>query len=70
MAEPALRVLSVFGARPQAVKMAPVVQRLKTAPGVDSRVCVTARQRARLDQVLRFGLAGRSTPWLAPSPPD
>lgn len=47
-----LRVLSVFGTRPEAVKMAPVVHTLKRTPGVESRVCVTAQHREMLDQVL------------------
>ena len=47
-----LRVLSVFGTRPEAVKMAPVVQSLADTPGVDSLVCVTAQHRQMLDQVL------------------
>lgn len=52
-----LRVLSIFGTRPEAVKMAPVVQALATTPGVESRVCVTAQHREMLDQVLDvFGI--------------
>jgi len=47
-----LRVLSVFGTRPEAVKMAPVVQQLKHTAGVESFVCVTAQHRQMLDQVL------------------
>jgi UDP-N-acetylglucosamine 2-epimerase (non-hydrolysing) len=47
-----LRVLSVFGTRPEAVKMAPVVQALNAVPEVESRVCVTAQHRQMLDQVL------------------
>ncbi len=47
-----LRVLSIFGTRPEAVKMAPVVQALSAAPGVSSLVCVTAQHRQMLDQVL------------------
>ena len=47
-----LRVLSIFGTRPEAVKMAPVVQALKSQRGVESRVCVTAQHREMLDQVL------------------
>jgi UDP-N-acetylglucosamine 2-epimerase (non-hydrolysing) len=47
-----LRILSVFGTRPEAVKMAPVVQELKRTSGVDSLVCVTAQHREMLDQVL------------------
>jgi UDP-N-acetylglucosamine 2-epimerase (non-hydrolysing) len=56
VAEP-LRVLSVFGTRPEAIKMAPVVQQLGGTPGVLSRVCITAQHRQMLDQVLElFGL--------------
>ena len=47
-----LRILSVFGTRPEAVKMAPVVKQLAQTPGIDSRVCVTAQHRQMLDQVL------------------
>jgi UDP-N-acetylglucosamine 2-epimerase (non-hydrolysing) len=47
-----LRVLSIFGTRPEAVKMAPVVQALQAHPGIDSQVCVTAQHREMLDQVL------------------
>ncbi len=49
-----LRVLSVFGTRPEAVKMAPVVQQLKHTPGIESFVCVTAQHRQMLDQVLEL----------------
>jgi UDP-N-acetylglucosamine 2-epimerase (non-hydrolysing) len=45
-------VLSVFGTRPEAIKMAPVVRRLAAEPGVDSLVCVTGQHREMLDQVL------------------
>lgn len=47
-----LTVLSIFGTRPEAIKMAPVVRRLAEAPGIISRVCVTAQHREMLDQVL------------------
>lgn len=47
-----LRVLSIFGTRPEAVKMAPVVQTLARTPQVASLVCVTAQHRQMLDQVL------------------
>ena len=47
-----LKVLSVFGTRPEAVKMAPVVKALNNAPGIESTVCVTAQHREMLDQVL------------------
>lgn len=52
-----LRVLSIFGTRPEAVKMSPVVQALSRTPGIESRVCVTAQHRQMLDQVLDlFGI--------------
>ena len=47
-----IKVLSVFGTRPEAIKIAPIVRYLKETPGVDSRVCVTAQHRQMLDQVL------------------
>lgn len=47
-------VLSVFGTRPEAIKMAPVLQRLAAEKGVRSLVCVTAQHREMLDQVLRL----------------
>jgi UDP-N-acetylglucosamine 2-epimerase (non-hydrolysing) len=49
-----LKILSVFGTRPEAVKMAPVVRQLKDTAGIDSRVCVTAQHRQMLDQVLKL----------------
>ena len=52
-----IRVLSVFGTRPEAVKMAPVVKKLAETPGIEARVCVTAQHRQMLDQVLDiFGI--------------
>jgi UDP-N-acetylglucosamine 2-epimerase (non-hydrolysing) len=47
-----IKVLSIFGTRPEAVKMAPVVRELVHTPGVESLVCVTAQHRQMLDQVL------------------
>lgn len=47
-----LRVLSVLGTRPEAIKMAPVIKRLEATPGVSSSVCATAQHRQMLDQVL------------------
>jgi UDP-N-acetylglucosamine 2-epimerase (non-hydrolysing) len=51
---PTLKILSVFGTRPEAVKMAPIVRRLKQTPGIESRLCVTAQHRQMLDQVLEL----------------
>ena len=45
-------VLSVFGTRPEAIKMAPVVRELKERPEIDLKICVTAQHREMLDQVL------------------
>lgn len=47
-----MKVLSVFGTRPEAVKMAPVVRLLAQTAGIEARVCVTAQHRQMLDQVL------------------
>jgi UDP-N-acetylglucosamine 2-epimerase (non-hydrolysing) len=47
-----MRILSIFGTRPEAVKMAPVVKVLDQTPGIESLVCVTAQHREMLDQVL------------------
>ncbi len=47
-----LRVLSIFGTRPEAVKMAPVVHALRKNPAIESMVCVTAQHRQMLDQIL------------------
>jgi len=49
-----MKILSVFGTRPEAVKMAPVIQRLALTPGITSAVCVTAQHRQMLDQVLNL----------------
>jgi len=49
-----LKVLSVFGTRPEAIKMAPVVLGLQKAEGIESLVCVTAQHREMLDQVLEL----------------
>ena len=53
-----IRVLSVFGTRPEAIKMAPVVRALAARPqDFESFVCVSAQHREMLDQVLRvFGI--------------
>lgn len=53
-----LKVLCVFGTRPEAIKMIPVVLELMNKKGVDLRVCVTAQHRQMLDQVLTlFGIS-------------
>lgn len=47
-----MRVLAVFGTRPEAIKMAPVVKALEVDPYFETKVCVTAQHRQMLDQVL------------------
>ncbi len=52
-----MKILSVFGTRPEAIKMAPVVNALKSSAGIQSEVCVTGQHRQMLDQVLElFGI--------------
>lgn len=46
------RILSIFGTRPEAIKMAPVVKALNADARFESRLCVTAQHREMLDQVL------------------
>jgi len=49
------KILIIFGTRPEAIKMAPVIKEFKKHPEVfDTRVCVTAQHREMLDQVLDF----------------
>ena len=48
------RVMVVFGTRPEAIKMAPVVAALRSAPGIETCVAVTAQHRQMLDQVLEL----------------
>lgn len=47
-----MKVLTVFGTRPEAIKMAPLVKTLNATPGVENKICVTAQHREMLDQVL------------------
>lgn len=47
-----MKVLSVFGTRPEAIKMAPVVKALASRKNIICKVCVTAQHRQMLDQVL------------------
>ena len=47
-----IKVLSIFGTRPEAIKMAPLVKELEKRKEIESLVCVTAQHREMLDQVL------------------
>jgi len=52
-----MRIMTVFGTRPEAIKMAPLVLGLAADPRFEARVCVTAQHREMLDQVLDlFGI--------------
>ncbi len=47
-----IKVMSIFGTRPEAIKMAPLVKELEKRENIESIVCVTAQHREMLDQVL------------------
>ena len=49
-----MKVLTVFGTRPEAIKMAPLVKKLNEEPEIRSILCVTAQHREMLDQVLEL----------------
>ncbi|QDF29521.1 non-hydrolyzing UDP-N-acetylglucosamine 2-epimerase [Halarcobacter anaerophilus] len=49
-----IRVLLVFGTRPEAIKMAPLVKAFEAENSIESKVCVTAQHREMLDQVLNM----------------
>jgi UDP-N-acetylglucosamine 2-epimerase (non-hydrolysing) len=52
-----MKLLIVFGTRPEAIKMAPIVKTLRDSPLLQVKVCVTAQHRQMLDQVLHlFGI--------------
>src|SRR5690349_2774667 len=48
------RILTVFGTRPEAIKLFPLVHALEADARFDSRICVSAQHRAMLDQVLEI----------------
>lgn len=48
------KILVVFGTRPEAIKMAPLVKKLQNENSLRTKVCVTAQHREMLDQVLNF----------------
>ncbi|MGV1681745.1 non-hydrolyzing UDP-N-acetylglucosamine 2-epimerase [Sphingopyxis sp. NJF-3] len=49
-----MKIMTVFGTRPEAIKMFPVIHALRRHGGIDVRVCVTAQHREMLDQVLHI----------------
>ena len=51
------KVLSVFGTRPEAIKMAPLIKAIEKSPSLESRVCITAQHREMLDRIMdRFDI--------------
>ena len=52
-----IKVITIFGTRPEAIKMAPLIKELEKSEHIESKVCVTAQHREMLDQVLNlFGI--------------
>ena len=49
-----LKVMTIFGTRPEAVKMAPLVKELESRPEIQSICCITAQHRQMLDDVLHL----------------
>ena len=48
------KIITIFGTRPEAIKMAPVVKALQQSEGIEVKICVTAQHRQMLDQVLHL----------------
>jgi len=59
------RVMVVFGTRPEAIKMAPVVEALRAQEGIETLVAVTAQHRQMLDQVLELFSIINATVYIA-----
>lgn len=54
-----MKVLVVFGTRPEAIKMCPVIKKLKEKPEIECRICLTGQHEEMLNQVLEvFGVKG------------
>ena len=49
-----MKILSIFGTRPEAIKMAPLVRNLEQAASIDSVVCITGQHRTMLEQVMNL----------------
>lgn len=47
-----MKIMTIFGTRPEAIKMAPVIKELRKHPEIETKVCVTAQHREMLDQVM------------------
>ena len=51
-----MKILMVFGTRPEAIKMAPLIKEIHKDTSFDLKVCVTAQHREMLDQVLNYSI--------------
>ncbi|MHA1251230.1 MAG: non-hydrolyzing UDP-N-acetylglucosamine 2-epimerase [Candidatus Helarchaeota archaeon] len=49
-----MKIITIFGTRPEAIKMAPVIKALKDVSQIETKICVTAQHREMLDQVLEI----------------
>ncbi len=49
-----MKVMIIFGTRPEAIKLAPIIKRFEECPDVECKICVTAQHREMLDQVLKL----------------
>ena len=49
-----LKIMLVFGTRPEAIKMAPLFKEIESRKNIESFICVTAQHREMLDQVLKI----------------
>ena len=49
-----IKVLSIFGTRPEAIKMCPLIKEMEACEDIESVVCVTGQHRQMLDQVLEI----------------
>ena len=49
-----MKVMTVFGTRPEGIKMAPIIKELERREGIESVICITAQHREMLDQVLNL----------------
>ena len=48
------KIITIFGTRPEAIKMAPLIKEMEKSEEIESKVCVTAQHREMLDQVLKL----------------
>ena len=49
-----IKVITVFGTRPEGIKMAPIIKAMEKVPEIENTICITAQHRQMLDQVLNL----------------